>query len=50
MSCGVGYRRGSELAQLQPLAWELPYAAGAAQKRKRKKKKDFDINGMVMEN
>ena len=43
MSCGVGCRRGSDLAllwlwrrpaaaaQIQPLAWELPYAMGAAQ-------------------
>ena len=43
MSCGVGCRRGSDPALLwlwrrpvatapfQPLAWEPPYAAGAAQ-------------------
>ena len=49
MSCGVGRRRGSELALLcplrrpvatgpiRPLAWEPPYAAGAALKRKEKK-------------
>ena len=42
MSCGVGRRGGSHLAWLwlwlrlaataliQPLAWELPYAAGVA--------------------
>ena len=63
MSCGVGRRRGSDpallwlwrrpvaTAPIQPLAWEPPYAAGAAQeiatttttttkdKRQKKKKK-----------
>ena len=51
MSCGVGHRRGSDLALLWlwrrpaaaapigPLAWELPYAAGMALKRQKKKKK-----------
>ena len=51
MSCGVGYRCGSDLALLGlwcrlatvalicPLAWELLYAAGAALKSKKKKKK-----------
>ena len=60
MSCGVGCRRGSDpellwlwrrpvaTAPIQPLAWEPPYAAGAAQeiatttttkKTKKKKKK-----------
>ena len=54
MSCGVGRRRGLELALLwlwrrpvatapiQPLAWEPPYAMGAAlenAKRQKKKKK-----------
>ena len=44
MSCGVGRRRGWDLALLwlwcrpaaliQPLDWEPPYAAGAALKRK----------------
>ena len=49
MSWGVGHRHGSDLALLwlwcrpaaaapiQPLAWELPYAAGVALKRKEKK-------------
>ena len=61
MSCGVGCRRGSDpallwlwrrpvaTAPIQPLAWEPPYAAGAAQeiakrqkkKKKKKKKKKF---------
>ena len=66
MSCGVGHRRGSDLvllwlwcgpaatAPIRPLAWELPYAAGATQeiattaitdkktkdKKKKKKKKE----------
>ena len=59
MSCGVGCRRGSDpallwlwrrpvaTAPIQPLAWEPPYAAGAAQeiatttttKKDQKKKK-----------
>ena len=51
MSGGVVHRRGSELASLwlwyrpaaaapiRPLAWEPPYAMGAAIKRKKKKKK-----------
>ena len=50
MSCGVGHRRGLNLALLQlwcrpvaralvrPLAWEPPYAVGAALKREKKKK------------
>ena len=62
MSCGVGCRRGSDpallwlwhrpvaTAPIQPLAWEPPYAAGAAQEiattttkttKKTKKKKDL---------
>ena len=48
MSCGVGHRRGSDLvllwlvaaALIQPLAWELPYAAGAALKCKKKKEEE----------
>ena len=62
MSCGVGYRRGSDpallwlwrgpvaTAPIRPLAWEPPYAAGAAQeiattttttkRQKTKKKKE----------
>ena len=48
MSCGVGHRcsldpawlwcRPSALALIRPLAWELPYAAGAALKNKKKTK------------
>ena len=50
MSCGVGHRRGSDpellwlwcrpaaTAPIQPLAWEHPYAVGAAlEKAKRQK-------------
>ena len=51
MSCGVGCRCGSELvlvllwlwhrlaavAPIRPLAWELPYAEGAAVKKNIKK-------------
>ena len=51
MSCGAGHRRGSDLellwlwrrpaavALIQPLAWELPYAAPAALKKKKQKPK-----------
>ena len=54
MSCGVGCRRGSDptllwlwhrlaaTAPIRPLAWETPYATGAAQeiaKRQNKKTK-----------
>ena len=51
MSCGVGHRRGSDLALLglwhrpaatarnRPLAWEPPYAMGMALKRQKEKKK-----------
>ena len=51
MSCGVAHRRGLDLALLwlwcrlaavaliRPLAWEPPYAAGAALKSRRKEKK-----------
>ena len=50
MSYGVGHGRGSNpvllwlwlwpaaAAPIQPLAWELAYAMGAALKRKKKKK------------
>ena len=51
MSCGVGRRRGSDLvllwlwsrpaavAPIGPLAWEPPYATGAALKRQKQKQK-----------
>jgi len=50
MSCGVGRRpswdlvllwlwhRPAAVAQIQPLAWEPPYAMGAALKRQKNKK------------
>ena len=52
MSCGVGCRPGSDpeflwlwhrpaaTAPIRPLAWEPPYAAGAALEKAIKKKKD----------
>ena len=58
MSCGVGCRHGSDPALLwlwcrlvataliRPLAWEPPYAAGAAQeiaKTQKKKKKEDEM-------
>ena len=59
MSCGVGHRRGSDpsllwlwcmpaaVALIGPLAWEHPYAAGAAlksQKKKTNKKLSSDLS------
>ena len=37
VSCGVGCRRGSDptVALIQSLAWELPYAEGAALKKQK---------------
>ena len=55
MSCALGGRRGSDLALLwlwcrpvataliRLLAWELPYAVGAALKRKNTKKRKRKI-------
>ena len=57
MSCGVGRRRGSDpvllwlwrrlaaaVAQIGPLAWEPPCAAGSAQEiAKRQKKKKISL-------
>ena len=51
MSCGVCHRHSSDpellwlwcsvaaTALIQPLAWELPFAKGAALKRQKKKQK-----------
>ena len=51
MSCGVGRRHGSDpallwlwrrpvaTAPIRPLAWEPPYATGAAQRNSKKTKK-----------
>ena len=47
MSCGVGHQHGSDpelwlwcrlaaVARTQPLAWELPYATGAALQNQKK--------------
>ena len=61
MSCGVGCRRGldptllwlwrrpSATAPTQPLAWEPPYATGAAQEmaKRQKKKKKNGGNGIL---
>ena len=59
MSCGVGHRHGLDLvllwlwcrsvatAPIRPLAWEPPYAEGAAlkeQKRKEKKRREDALN------
>ena len=52
MSCGVCRRCTSDLvllwpaatARIRPLAWEPPYAAGAALKRQKKKKKKDNNN------
>ena len=55
MSCGVGRRCGSDpallwlwwrlaaVAPIQPIAWELPYATGAALKKEKKKKKAVSL-------
>ena len=48
MSCGVGRRCSSDLAWLwlaavapiRPLAWEPPFAMGAALKKQKKKKEE----------
>ena len=60
MSCGVGHRCSSDLALLwlwgrltaaafiQPLAWELPYAAGAALKRQKNKNKKIKIYDSII--
>ena len=63
MSCGVGRRLGLDLALpwlwhrpavtalIRPLAWELPYAAGAALgKAKKQKKKNFQNRFNVIQN
>ena len=54
MGCGVGCRSGSDLmllwlwlrlaavAPIQPLAWEPPYALGAARKKERKTDRQTD--------
>ena len=61
MSCGVGHRCGSDLALLwlwyrlaeaapiQPLSWEVLYAAGVALKKKEKKEHSGRVNGPEVE-
>ena len=58
MSCGVGGRRGSDLAlpwlwcrpaaaaPIGSLAWEPPYASGAALKSKQTNKQDVNTKGV----
>ena len=60
MSCGVGGKCGSDpvvlwlwgrpetTAQIQSLAWETPYASGAALKRKEKKKSPESVTYSIM--
>ena len=61
MSCGVGRRRHSDpallwlwhgltaVAPMRPLAWEPPYAMGAALKKdKRQKKKERERRGIEL--
>ena len=62
MSCGVGHRLGLDpvllwlwhrlaaAALIRPLAWEPPYALGAALKRPKKKKKISKRNRVSREN
>ena len=61
MGCGVGQKRGSNpellwlwrrpvaTAQIRPLAWEAPYAAGAAleQAKRQKQKKKFTFHFII---
>ena len=61
MSCGVGHRRGSDLALLwlwcrpvatapiRPLAWEPPYAMGAALENAKKKRKEKEKRNAFQE-
>ena len=54
--CGVGrwlWCRPAAAALIQPLSWELPYAAGVAlksKKKKKKKKKKFNKNKKIKSN
>ena len=59
MSCGVGHRCGSDLALLwlwcrlaapaliRPLAWEPPYATGAALKSKKKESESYGESSLI---
>ena len=44
VSCGVG---GQVQLRLRPLAWESPYALGAALKKKKKRRRRRQGNGQV---
>ena len=62
MTCGVGHRHGFDpvlqwlwsrpaaVALIQPLAWELPCAEGAALKRHEKKKKSRILASAALSN
>ena len=62
MSCGIGRSCGSDpvllwlwyrpaaTAPIQPLAWELPYVTGVAQKRPKKNKKLLYSDGYYQQN
>ena len=41
------WRRPATATPIRPLAWKLPYAAGAALKRKKKKKRKAGVPVMV---
>ena len=41
------WRRPVATAPIQPLAWELPYAAGAAQEKAKRQKKKKKKRGIV---
>ena len=61
MSCGVGRRCGSDpallwlwhrlaaTAPIRPLAWEPPYAAGAALEKAKKKRKKEMLNQLQLQ-
>ena len=42
------WRRLAVLALIQPLAWEVPYAAGVALKSKKKKKKKENLASLCI--
>ena len=60
MSCGVGHRRGSDLALLwlwykpavvapiRPLVWEFPYAVGTALQKKTVHSSPQQMAGLIM--
>ena len=60
MSCGVGHRcsldpallwqwcRPAAVARIRPLAWEPPYASGAALKKKKKERKNDSVGSSTL--